>query len=487
MKHFSRRILDAALSIHGITGLAALAFLMYIGTFTRYWADDFCYVMISENSGNIFEAVQAIYISWSNRYANALLVGAVNLFGRPAIRFFPALMIALMAIGLYLAISQAISFYGRRFSPLIGLNLAFLLTFFSIVRAPNRFQSVYWMMGLVTYFAPVILISIMTALLFWAIRSQPGKGIRCAALALLVALAFLSGGLSETTLAFQITFFGVTLVFCYFFLRDGQRRTGLLFTGTAFTVSLAALLVVLLAPGNAVRLDNIPESNFSIVTIPFIFRFAWDFAWHSARSLVVPTIISVLSAFGFAFAAYLSGDKQTHQPVPVGFWAVLTLVPLVAYILIASLVAPSVYVYGAYGYPEPRALFPAGFVLTFALMAEGSLLGWLAGRAVLACSGLQVSSGMIAASAVLIVITSLYPLWFLQKEVQTLPRAQGYARHWDERDIYLVEQRQQGNLDVVLHGIQPPGGLIELRQDPNFWVNQCVADFYNLNSIAVFP
>lgn len=487
MKHSSQRILNAVLSIQGMTGLAALAFLMYIGAFTRHWADDFCYVVISEGSSNIFEAIQVIYTSWSNRYANVLLVGAVNLFGRPAIRFFPALMIALMAIGLYLAISQIAKFFGRRFSPLIGLNLAFLLAFFSILRAPNRFQSVYWMMGLVTYFAPVILISIMTALLFWAIRSQPKKGMRWMSLTLLAALAFFSGGLSETTLAFQVTFFGIALVFCFLFLRDGQRRAGLLFTGIALTVSLAALLVVLLAPGNVVRLDNIPESNFSPVTIPLIFRFAWDFIWNSARSLVVPTVISVLSAFGIALAAYLSGGKQTHQPVPTGFWAALTLVPLIAYILIVSLVAPSVYVYGAYGYPEPRALFPAGFVLTFALMTEGFLLGWLAGREVFARSGLQVSSGMIAASAALIVITSLYPVWFLQKEAQTLPRVQDYAQKWDERNNYLLEQQQQGNLDIVLHGIQPPDGLIELRQDPNFWVNQCVADFYNLNSIAVFP
>ncbi|MFO7583457.1 MAG: DUF6056 family protein, partial [Anaerolineales bacterium] len=94
-------------------------------------------------------------------------------------------------------------------------------------------------------------------------------------------------------------------------------------------------------------------------------------------------------------------------------------------------------------------------------------------------------SGMIVAT-ILLFIAAAYPLWFLQKEIQTLPQAQRYAQHWDERDTYLLEQRQQGNLDVVLHGIRSPGGLIDLRQDQNFWVNRCVADFYDLNSIAVF-
>lgn len=487
MKHSSQRILDAALSIQGMTGLAALTFLMYIGTFTRHWTDDFCYVMVAESSNNIFEAIQVIYTSWSNRYANVLLVGAVNLFGRPAIRFFPALMIALMVFCLYLAASQIAKFSGRRFSPLIGLNLAVLLTFFSILQAPNRFQSVYWLMGLVTYFAPLVLISGMSALIFWAIRSRPNKGQRWPALTLLGALAFLSGGLSETTLAFQVTFFGIALVFCFLFLRDEQKNSGLLFSGTALVVSLAALLVVFLSPGNAVRLENIPESQFSFSTIPLIFRFAWDFIWNSARSFVIPTILSVISAFGIAFGASLDSNEKVKQPAHRNYWIAIGLVPFVSYVLIASLVAPSVYVYGTHGFPEPRALFPARFVLTLALMAEGFLFGRLTARAILACAGFQASSGMIAASAVLIVVTALYPLWFLQKEAQTLPRVQGYARQWDQRNSFLLEQQQQGNLDIVLDGIQPPGGLIELRQDPNFWVNQCVADFYDLNSIAVFP
>jgi hypothetical protein len=194
-----------------------------------------------------------------------------------------------------------------------------------------------------------------------------------------------------------------------------------------------------------------------------------------------------MSAFGIALAISLGSNEKVEQPGHGNYWVVIGLVPLVSYILTASLVSPSVYVYGTHGFPEPRALFPARFVLTLALMAEGFLFGRLAARAMLARSGFQASSGMIAASAALLVVTSLYPIWFLQKEARTLQQAQGYARQWDERNSFLLEQQQQGNLDIVLDGIQPPGGLIELRQDPNFWVNQCVADFYDLNSIAVFP
>lgn len=482
MKKFPLNFLDAALWLQLLTGLAALFFLAYIGFYSRYWADDFCYLVIVQNSDSIYQAMRVIYTTWSNRYANVLLVGMVDFFGQQAIRYLPGMMIASLVLSFYLAIRQAGLFFQRSLRPLLALNLALLLSFFTILQTPNRFQSVFWMMGLVTYFAPVIFLSLMTALILWGIRTSPSPGKGWAKLALLAGLAFVSGGMSETTLAFQVTFFALFFLVMLFLSRPPQRQIGLIFSGVALAVSLLALLAVFLAPGNMVRLENIPESQFSISKIPLIFAFSFDFIWHSIRSFPVPATISILSGLGLALV--ILKDSQA-KPLSSYAWLVLIAIPGAAYILIASMVTPSVYVYGDYGYPEPRALFPAQFVLTTALTSFGFFLGWLAGIPLSRRNVAGLSSGMIVAT-ILLFIAAAYPLWFLQKEIQTLPQAQRYAQHWDERDTYLVEQRQQGNLDVVLHGIRSPGGLIDLRQDQNFWVNRCVADFYDLNSIAVF-
>ncbi|MFO7584299.1 MAG: hypothetical protein R6W69_06175, partial [Anaerolineales bacterium] len=225
-----------------LTGLAALFFLAYIGFYSRYWADDFCYLVTVQNSDSIYQAMRVIYTTWSNRYANVLLVGMVDFFGQQAIRYLPGMMIASLVLSFYLAIRQAGLFFQRSLRPLLALNLALLLSFFTILQTPNRFQSVFWMMGLVTYFAPVIFLSLMTALILWGIRTSPSPGKGWAKLALLAGLAFVSGGMSETTLAFQVTFFALFFLVMLFLSRPPHRQIGLLFSGVALAVSLLALL-----------------------------------------------------------------------------------------------------------------------------------------------------------------------------------------------------------------------------------------------------
>lgn len=481
MKFAFHKTITLALLVQSLTGLAALAFFMYLGTYSRFWADDFCYFVTFENSQNIFQAIQTFYFSWSNRYTNILLIGLVGIFGRQAIIYLPAVMIGLLVLSLFILLQQLKSLLRLSISPLISLNLAVFLTFLAILQTPNRFQSVFWMMGLITYFAPILFWTWITTMLLWSHAQQIDLKKHWFGPIGLALLAFLAGGLSETTLTFQITFLGLFLLATL--LGAPANRTALLFGSVALAASLIAFLVVFLSPGNTIRLETMPEeTQFTIEKITLIFIFTWDFIRDTTRSLLAPTLVSVLSAFSLALAAFHNHEK----PTPRRFWLILALVPPTAYLLIASMVTPSVYVYGAYGYPEPRALFPAQFVLTASLMTIGFLLGWQVTAWLRQKSDLLISSGKIVIS-VFLLAAAAYPLWFLQREIQTVPQFARHAERWDARNAYLIEQRRQGNLDVVLDGIQSPGKLIELRENPNFWVNLCVADFYDLNSIAVFP
>lgn len=483
MKSVFQKIVTLALLLQSLTGLAALAFFMYLGTFSRFWADDFCYFVTFENSQNIFQAVQTFYFSWSNRYTNILLIGIIGIFGRQAIAYLPAVMIGLLVLSLFMLFQQLKILLRLPISSLISLNLAILLSFFTILQTPNRFQSVFWMMGLVTYFAPLIFLASTTALIAWGIRVRPIGKQRASMLILLAILVFLAGGLSETTLTFQITAFSLVFAAALAFTYGEQKKSAIIFSLVALTFSLLALLVVILAPGNTIRLETMPEdTQFSIDKALLIFIFTWDFIRDTTRSLLTPTLVSVVAAFSVALAA----SRQQAIPTPRRFWLILALVAPTAYLLIASMVTPSVYVYGAYGYPEPRALFPAQFVLTAALMIFGFLLGWQTANWLLQKSSLLVSSGKIVIILFLLAVAA-YPLWFLQRETQTVPQFARHAERWDARNAYIIEQRQQGNLDIILDGIPSPGKLIELRANRNFWVNLCVADFYGLNSIAVFP
>lgn len=75
----SRR-LNFALALLASALFVGLAYLMLLGAFSRYWSDDFCFLAASQTSPNLWAALQKIYLSWSNRYANMALIGLAQLF-----------------------------------------------------------------------------------------------------------------------------------------------------------------------------------------------------------------------------------------------------------------------------------------------------------------------------------------------------------------------------------------------------------------------
>ncbi len=458
-----------------LSGTLAVLFLMYIGTFTRYWADDFCFAVTLETAPNIFVAVWNSYSVWSNRYTNILLAGLLTMFGRGSILYAPALMIGLMAAASFLAIEQANQLFKSHLSRLTSAVLAVLLVFFTILQAPNRFQAVYWLAGLVTYFAPLIFWAVMAFLAFRGIQIQVTLPENRWVLAALAFLAFLAGGLSETTLTFQLTAFGLAILAAWFFWRGPQRRSALWIFGIALAFSLLALLVVFFAPGNAVRLSAMPKTTLSLDLFLLSFRFTWDFIANSLQDLALPSLVSFLLAF---FLALIGGTRQPAR-FTAHFWLGIGSILLVTYLLIASMIAPSVYVYGRFGYPEARALFPARFVLTLALMLAGLSFGHF-GRSF----PLLWRTSTQSLAIICVIFLAVYPLRFIPKEYPALLQAQRYAQDWDKRNAYLLEQENQS---VVLDGIESPGGLAELKSDSTFWINRCVADFYHIHSIAVFP
>src|SRR5512146_3153956 len=142
-----------AVAIGTITTLAALGIFAYLGTFTRYLADDYC-EMMRVTSGNIIRA-----LIWR-------VVGDRRLLGRQW--------------------------------PLLGDILAgSMLAFFPISEAPNRFQTIYWRSGMATHFAPLVYLTAFAALLLMLIRRNEGRRPALWIGPVLLVLAFFGGGFSE--------------------------------------------------------------------------------------------------------------------------------------------------------------------------------------------------------------------------------------------------------------------------------------------------
>ena len=145
--------------ILALTSLSALIVLLtyaYIGTFTRYWADDFCFTQYLKATNNLLGATLNLYNTWSDRYTTMLLVGISEWFGPKAISYLPAIMIGLWVIGLTSLIHQLKLALRLPIHWLSSMVIAGFLAFLTIFQAPDRYQSVFWRSGMVTYFAPLV-------------------------------------------------------------------------------------------------------------------------------------------------------------------------------------------------------------------------------------------------------------------------------------------------------------------------------------------
>jgi hypothetical protein len=155
-------------------------------------------------------------------------------------------------------------------------------------------------------------------------------------------------------------------------------------------------------------------------------------------------------------------------------------VPVIAYLLVVSICAPSVYAESAY--PEARALLPAQFILTGALVAEGALFGSFFWQLTLTLK--LKSTYFVLLGTFLLGLSALYPLRMARLITAVIPEYRERALLWDRRDEYIRTASYEGIVDIEVKALDSFGGLMELGSDPKLWVNRCAAVFYGVNSIT---
>lgn len=471
-------LLQALLAFSLAGGLIAFA---YLGFFSRYGADDYCFTRTLFKFDNLFQAAWWWYIHTSNRYTTMFLVGISEWFGRSAISYLPALAILLWTVGLTLAFGRASALLGFPRPGLTGFTLAALSIFFTLWQAPNRYQSLYWRAGLITYLTPLVFFSYLTWLLLKeSNHSRRGRWRRAAIFALTAFGFFAAGGLSETTLAMQIGALGLALSAVLLFVRGENRKRLLPLLTVSLFASLLALLVVFLAPANQFRLRVFGDPPPLETIVASSLRFAWDFIFFSARSMPMPTAVTLTTALALGWML-----GQTSTGAIRRAWAAAAISMLSAYALIVCAMAPSIYGQGSY--PGARALIGAQFVLTCATLALGLSLGWglrrwAAGR--LPVFRWEQAANLLA--ALLLLFSIGYNLRATSRVLQLERRYQQRAAAWDARDLQIRQAVAQGVRQLTVEELDSIAGIREYSTR-NQWVNRCAAEFYGLDLLLTYP
>ncbi|MBI9047552.1 MAG: hypothetical protein JEZ06_23915 [Anaerolineaceae bacterium] len=465
----------------GVIMAIPLGVYTYLGTFTRYWADDYCYGALLNYFG--FWKVQSFYLGLTpyaqNRYALTFFSGLLEPLGVLGMRLLPGVFLILWVLALAFAIKQFSKILNYEMPSFANFVLAEIIVAFVIYLAPNQFQILYWRSGLLPYTAPIVTLTFLTALL---LRQSIQDTVDRWSWPLIILLALIAGGFSEIGAAFQLAFLSILLLINEYFLKKQGKETkdgNRLILAAIYSAALALILVVV-SPANYLRQSGYGEPAGLGVLIAKSLEFTLDFIWLSFRGLPIPFAVIFLLVFsqGYLFSKVEIQWKKASQ------WGSILLhiaaIVLICFVLILVCFAPSVYI--EKNPPAERALL----IPLYVLILSTTLLAWIVGQytaAVFKQFKLNWTFWIIAASFLILLA---YPLHMADKEIGELHQFQKRADVWDVRTQKIIDAREAGQKQVEIRQIDSyyMGGIAELLPDPGYWINGCAAEYYGVSELS---
>ncbi|HSM71766.1 MAG TPA: DUF6056 family protein [Anaerolineales bacterium] len=474
-------VFNSLIGLFIVAELFALGALSYLGTFSRYISDDYCEAIIIRGE-SVLSGFLNIYLEGefrgTNRFTKFLFLSLAEKIGSINIQLLPALLILIWLVGLVWSVNQIRKLAGIRLPFIFDLFIAGSVIFFTVWQAPNRFQIFLWRSGMATHFAPLVFMPLFAGLVLFKINS--GKKPSLLISLLVFVAAFFVCGFSEPPAAVMIVVIILLLPVVWQWDDDAKRRSALNLFSYSLAGALLALIAMFFAPGNLSYGTASLAKLF--VALGQTFRYTFNFLDDTFRTLPLSSLISFLIPFLVGFALIIkSEDRHLDSDYKRRLWLLLILVPLIQALLIAASFAPSAY---GQSYPAERAQILGRFIMTAALMFEGSLLGVLAALYGKSLFRRQV---LYSLSVLTLLILAFYPLRAGLILLTEVPVYSEWTSRWDVREAEIYEAIEAGEQDLVVSLLPSRDGVKEIDALTRHWVNGCAAEYYGINTIRSVP
>ena len=470
--------------------LAALLAHACVGLFSRYWYDDFITAAILRDKG-FFGAQRYWYLNWSGCFSYNIATSLAELAGPWVVPFLPLAALVAWVAATAWAIRQVLRLLpGASQHPRsVSLVSALLLVFATANTTPDVVQSFYWQTGILKYLIILILFTVYAGFVAASVR-RGDERIDWWRVALCALLVLLSGGFSEISALVQLCGLALLLVASLTLARKSFGRGSRALILAGFCGALAALLIVVAAPGNKIRQATVAPSAGWLVSVESSCRYAlYFFEQHTRRSRGTTLLSLALPAWLILMGNY-ARYRQVGFAADEPLYARRRVLKLfVAGTAIGFGLIVLCFVPGFYAISEPlpaRALLLPKFLLVCLFVYWGAL----AGLVLLKASAL-VRTGALAAGAVaLVTLLALSPVTAAWRTFALVPRARTYAAQWDETERQIRAAAAAGVKDVTVRDV---GGNehelgfgrhdLRLGRDPTKPQNWAVALYYGLDSI----
>ena len=457
---------------------APLVIHIYLGSYSRFIADDFCSSAIARSQG-IFRGTFYWYINWNGRFSANFLDSLFGYLGPAATPFATGLVITGWFIALAMAVAQLVPSIENREAQLLESFIIAAMVLFAVLHViPQVGQSLYWGQGMRSVVPPLILGTAYIALI--ADKSKAGG--RLSALWFITAglLTFIAVGFAETYFAVQTAAIVFALVIPAVFKRyaPANRRNYFILLIAGLVGSLAGGLLMFVAPGNKFRQSAFPPPPALPELLSISLR-----GLHEFFELVVLApgkwyiwVGLIICGFIFGLQVFQSREGSVRRDV----WTLVWL-PVVAFVLLLACWVPM-----AWGTSLTLA-YRTFIIPAYVLVCLLTCWACIAGRV---CRSAYVSfthrTPVIATVLPLIVLLAFGILAAnISREMWQLRSLFiGYARRWDEREQMIQRAKSQGLPYALVLRQHNWAALEEIAVDPKItWLTKCVRDYYGINVI----
>ena len=445
---------------------APLLIHVYLGSYSRFIADDFCSSAVARSQG-IFRGAIYWYINWNGRFSANFLDSLFGYLGPFATPLATGLVITVWLIVLAISVGQI-----RR--PLLENWIIAAMVLFAVLHViPQVGQSLYWGQGMRSVVPPLILGTAYVALIAKRSRSHER-----ASLVLLITaglLTFIAVGFAETYFAVQTAaiVFALVIPAVFKIYAPVNRRNYFLLLIAGLAGSLAGGLLMFVAPGNKFRQSPFPPPP----AIPELLRISLR-GIGEFFELVVLAPGKWYIWVGLIFSGFIFGLQVFQPREGTGRRDVWTLVwlPVVGFVLLLACWVPM-----AWG--TSLTLGYRTFIIpAYVLVCLITCWAYIAGRV---CRGAFASfAPVVATSVIVLVVFGILAANISREMWQQRSLFAGYARRWDEREQIIKRAKSQALTYAVVPGQRNWAALDEVEVDPkNTWLTKCMHDYYGINVI----
>jgi len=455
---------------------------IYLGSYSRFIADDFCSAATARSRG-IIRGAYYWYLAWSGRFSANFVDALFGYLGPVATPFATGIAVTVWFIVLAIAVAQITPSVEKREAPLLQnciIAAMILVTVLDVI--PSVGQSLYWGQGMRSVVPPLILGTAYIALIANRSKSLSGRP-RLLWVVTGGLLTFVAVGFAETYFALQTAAILFILIIPSVFRRYAlpNNKNYFVLSMAGIIGSLAGGLVVFVAPGNKFRQRTFPPPPAVPELLRISFRGLRQFLGLTVRSPGKWCIWTglILSAFIFGLQAFRRRGGAPTVP-RCDIWMLIWL-PVVGFVLLLACWVPMAWA------TSITLVYRTWIIPAYVLVSLVMCWAYIAGQVCRSRYVLFARHAPIAATVLPLVGLLTFGVFAAstsRKMWDLRPTFVMYARQWDERE-QLIQRAKSHDLPYALVARQYNwAALDEIAVDPKIgWLTRCVQDYYGIGVI----